>query len=364
MRGQHWAAPKGALALNSLAPDSLAFDDVLIRPKFSTVRSRADVDLTSDFLGLNLALPIISANMDTITEENMAVAMNLAGGIGCLHRFCSIPRNIEMFLNTVTLTQSSLLYRDGMNVKPMVSIGLGEGEIERAMALKSTGATHFVIDIAHGASIGCVEQYDRLREELGDEVYIIVGNFADAAGIDGFLDASVSSSPPDCFKVGVGGGGVCTTRITTGCGMPTLASGLSVGRNSVSYILDGGIRNSGDIAKALAVGAGAVMVGSLLAGTDQTPGEVIDGFKKYRGSASKESYEVQGKTASHRAPEGESTLIPCKGNAIAVLEELGGGVRSAFAYVGAINLEEFQAEAELVQVSNNSVAENKPHSKR
>lgn len=342
--------------------ESLSFDDVLLEAQFSHVKSRKDVSVAQDFMGYRLGCPIISSNMDTITEATMANAMARLDAVGALHRFSTVAENAEMF------REGSMGGR-----QPMVSIGLGNLEIERARILAGAGATQFIIDVAHGASMEVVNTYKALRN-MYPKCYIMVGNFANAKGIEDFNYHS-GGKLPDAYKVGIGGGSMCTTRVVTGCGMPTFASILDCAKTRRPIVADGGMRNSGDIAKALAAGAHAVMLGGLLAGTEETPGKPIYEYinygefnikgdpisKQYRGSASKESYEIQGKTASHRAPEGESTFVDYKGPVQNVVEELIAGVRSAMSYVGAENLQEFREKARFIRVTNAGSAESRAH---
>jgi IMP dehydrogenase len=323
------------------------------------------------FSELDLELPVISANMDTITGYTMAHNMFTNGGIGCLHRFMSIEENVHEF-NRIPLGSLSL-----------VSIGITEEEKERAKALHKNGAGYFCIDVAHGASKKTAEFYNWFKSTFPNpNVKVIVGNFATAESIHEFNEhVHVNVGYPDAYKVGIGGGSMCTTRIVTGCGIPTLSSVLDCVSTGFPIIADGGIRNSGDICKALAAGAIAVMLGGMLAGTDETPGELVDGetglrltgfdpgslpksvCKKYRGSASKESYTAQGKDATHRTAEGESTLVQWKGPVSDVLAQIEAGIRSSMAYVGAKTLTEFRERAKFIQVSQNSVREGQPHGK-
>lgn len=350
----------------------LSFDDILLSPKFSFIKSRKDVDTSQFFLGLNLSTPILSSNMDTITEYQMAAAMALNGGVGALHRFQTIDQNVKDFHNTQDLIVNSNLYT-GQYTKPIVSIGIGSNEIERALALYEAGATHFLIDVAHGAAMHVVEQYDRLLSLLDTEVQVIVGNFSDASGIEAFNYHVKSRRKPNAFKIGIGGGSLCTTRIVTGCGAPTLSSILDCSRTGAVLIADGGIRNSGDYSKALAAGATTVMLGGLLAGTEEAPGDPVweptqasiakPKFKVYRGSASHESYNVQGKTSPHRSPEGESTLVPYKGPVKDVLQQLNSGLRSAMSYCNSSNLTEFRERAKMMRVTEAGAKESKPHGK-
>lgn len=361
---------------------ALSFDDVLITPNFSFVKSRKDVSLEQPLMGYRLGLPIIASNMDTICGASMANAMNEVDAVGALHRFCTIEENIAMFKAS---------WNTGR--QPLISVGLGAAEFERAKALSDCGATQFVLDVAHGASMEVVRQFKELNEL--PYASIMVGNFATGQSIFDF-EHHAGSEVPAAYKVGIGGGSMCTTRIVTGCGMPTLASVIDCAKTYRPIVADGGIRNSGDIAKALAAGARAVMVGSLLSGTKETPAYekaveqrakeereyremsglaplTEEGYRvsatinvqnsglSYRGSASNDSYKVQGKVASHRAPEGAATTVPYKGSVKPILEELAAGVRSAMSYVGATNLEEFRQKALFMEITSAGMSESKPH---
>lgn len=343
----------------------ITFDDVLLLPRFSTISSRTECD-TSTMLGdIPLELGIISSNMDTITEDKMATVMHKAGGLGALHRFCNVENTI-------------LQYR-ASPPETFVSVGLGDKELSRAKYLLKEGAKNFIIDVANGASNEVVIFYKYLRKIGGERIHIMVGNFGTAQSILEFNRNLDGFQLPDSYKVGIGGGSRCTTRIVTGVGVPTLSSVMDCVGTGFDIVADGGIRNSGDIAKCLAVGAKAVMIGNILSGTEETPGATIvktlerqytpsgwypikqGVFKNYRGSASKESYEAQGKTSEHRAPEGVSSLVPHKGPALPILQELKAGIRSSMSYVNARNLTEFRENAELVEISSNSLVENHPH---
>lgn len=363
--------------------EALTFDDVLIVPKFSEVESRKDVSLSSHPFGFPYTdLPVISANMDSVTGSEMARAMISYGATACLHRFCGIEENIKMFKDSM-----------GEVRLPMVSIGLGAKELERAEALLNAGAYNFVIDVAHGASMSVVKQTKALREIGKDHIGIVIGNFATGKSVRDFL-VHLSDCNIDGIKAGIGPGASCTTRVKTGAGYPQLSAIMDIcdelKYSHIDVIADGGMRTSGDIAKALGAGARMVMLGSMLAGTYEAPGEAIFGdgtkaylnesngkyfnhiglyrdknhlFKKYRGSASKESYEVQGKDESWRTAEGESFLVPYKGPVKNILQDIEGGLRSAFSYVDAKNLKEFQERVEFVRVTNAGYVEGTAHGK-
>lgn len=367
--------------------EAVTFNDVLIVPRFSTIQSRKDVDLSFNGEGFPyMELPFISSNMDTVTTDTMARAMLKNGAQACLHRFQSIEDNVKMFQDS---------FVGGMDCvrQPMVSVGLGKLELERAESLLHSGAYCFLVDVANGASTSVVEQVKEMRKLLGNHISIVVGNFATGESIKTFLEY-VKTGDIQGVKVGIGPGSICKTRLVTGCGYPQLSTILQISntvKNTGVYVIaDGGMSNSGDVSKALGAGAHMIMSGSLFSGTDETPGELADRygnpivvknvngvqmyetninenklltnsvekFKRYRGSASKESYEAQGKTAKHRAAEGESIVVAYKGPVKDVLQELEGGLRSAFTYVNARTLSEFHKNVEFVRVTSNTVVEN------
>lgn len=350
--------------------EKFTFDDVLIEPSFNTVSSRKDVDLSTKIGNIDLKLPVISANMDTVTEVKMAQAMHKHGGIGCLHRFSSVDESVFM---------AGALH----NTPFIASIGLSDVERMRAKRLYGIGVRNFCIDVAHGASVAVVIMMDWMYETFGKDVTLIVGNFASSKSLNEFL--KYSKNRPSAIKVGVGPGSACTTRIKTGCGYPQLSAVQDMAElaseNDIAVIADGGMKTPGDIAKALAAGADAVMLGGMLAGTDETPGEVkgmpgeVDSYgnlvvyqqgphKIYKGSASKESYKEQGKMDSWRTAEGKQFTVSYKGPVSNVLQDIEGGLRSAFTYVGAKNLTEFWNNATFIKVSPSTKVENGAHGEK
>lgn len=345
----------------------LSFDDYLILPKFSEINSRKDINLDVSIAGMNLKNGIFSANMDSVTGPEMAAALISKGSAPCLHRFQTIDENVAQFKKTIELVEKLDLNND-YNKLPVVSIGSSELEFDRAKALINAGARTILIDMAHGATQLAVDQFNKCKFEFlhAPKIRYIVGNFATQQSLKEFLNRT-KWGIPDVVKIGIGGGSVCTTRMQTGCGLPTMSSLLECRNLNIPMIACGGIKNSGDIAKALAAGAKGVMLGSLLAATNESPGKIItEGNKyymEYRGSASLESYQVQGKVSEHRTAEGETTLIPYKGFVSNVVDNLTAGVRSAFSYVGALNFTEFQEKAQLVEITQSGFYESKPHGK-
>jgi IMP dehydrogenase len=295
--------------------------------------------------------------MDTVASPELSKVLHDYGTISSIHRFCTIEDNVKTF-------QASI--HNG--IKPIVSVGVGENELKRASALYYAGAEIFLLDVAHAANIQVVAMYQRLSTMSAK---IIVGNFGTSREVNSFL--YYVNRKPDAICVGIGGGSMCLTRVVTGVGIPTLASILDCRsvceENDMAMMVNGGLRNSGDIVKALAAGADLIMLGSMFAGTDEASGKIWLGAdnkpekKEYRGSASLPSYEVQGKVAPWRAAEGDSTWLPVKGPALNVLNGINGGIRSACSYLDAFNITELRANAKFITVSSNTVQENRAHGK-
>lgn len=360
--------------MKTVGKEALTFNDVLIRPKFNFIQSRKDVDIGTWLGDTYYSLPVVSSNMDTVTGPAMCKAMRESGGVGCLHRFWSIEDNVKAFLECYEEDNA-----------PWVSLGLGNKEFERAKALWEVGASTFVLDVAHGAQQSVVEMYNKLEEYFKGMANIIVGNFATLESIKSFEERIISI--PAGYKVGIGNGSACTTRIKTGIGVPQLEAILECAESGRFIIADGGMKTPGDIAKAFAAGAHMVMLGGMLAGTDENPGHepgrwlvpvgtpidtlnVAVGMhavflcpppRIYRGSASKESYEVQGKDDAWRTAEGESFTVIAKGPVKSILNDIEGGLRSAFTYVGAHTLERYYLNTEFVRITNSGYQESVAH---
>jgi len=341
--------------------DGLTFDDVLIVPKRSSIFSRKDVSLQTRLVGdLTLDLPIISANMDTVTGLTMATAMAEMGGMGVIHRFVKDPR---VHAEWVSRTPGHRF----------MAIGVKPADLDKISMVEDLHGV--VIDVAHGHSDRVMETIAQIRERCPG-LWVVAGNVATSEGAWDLLEAGAHA-----IKAGVGPGAVCTTRIVTGCGMPQLTAVMKAraaldrwwdaerrkARPRVEHppalIADGGIRNSGDIAKALVAGADTVMIGSLFAGTDEAPGAVVqeDGksYKPYRGMASTGAMRVVG---AERTPEGVSTLVPHKGSVKALVAELDGGIRSALSYCNSASIADLHEQTiEMVKVTQASQRENRPH---
>lgn len=330
----------------------LTYDDVLLIPSKSSVRSRKDPDLKSRVTRRRtLTMPFVSANMDTITEGEMAVAMGKLGGLGILHRFMSIPDQIQ---------EVRMIKEAGCDLVA-ASIGVNDDFKERAEALVRSGTKILTIDIAHGHSDLMIETLKWLKDKFADEVELIAGNVATPEATEELIDAGA-----DAIKVGIGPGSMCTTRIITGCGVPQLTAVAwcaEVARaRGVPVIADGGIKTSGDIVKAFAAGAETVMLGSLLAGTLETPGHIHYGKKHYRGMASKAAQvSWRGHLPEGMAPEGEATSVPVKGHLKDVVHELAGGLRSGMSYLNATELAHIRENARFMEMSVSGYRESGAH---
>ena len=335
--------------------ETLTYDDVLLVPQYSDIESRKEVSLKSDLdqdRGLSFELPIIASPMDTICEVKMAILMARMGGLGIVHRYNTVQKQCDM---------AETIFENVAADKVGFAIGISGDYLERAKQLVSLGARILCVDVAHGDHILMRHALTHLRMELGNGPHIMAGNVATLEGFNHLAAWGVNS-----IRVGIGGGSICSTRIQTGHGVPSLASVLDCVRSeyNVAIIADGGIKNSGDITKALAAGADFGMVGSLLAGTEETPGDTFIGKdlqprKSYRGMASKDAQmDWRGKASSL---EGISTSVPFKGSARDIIEQLDNGIRSGFSYSGARTLIEFWHKAKFVRQTSAAANESSTH---
>lgn len=351
---------------------ALTYDDIQLVPAFSSVKSRLEIQLhTKLSRRYNLLVPLVASPMDTVCEEEMAFKMFMSGGVGCIHRFLSIDEQSQQVRNIYNKIYGDGLYspyldwvsnspenHTGFDLAPiMAAIGVMESDRTRAQSLVEAGANVLLIDVAHGDHQNVVDMIKWCKDNLDENVDIIAGNIATAEAAERLQDAGA-----DGLRVGIGGGSLCTTRIKTGFGVPNVTSLLDVcSVSKVPVMADGGLRSSGDIAKALAIGADNVMLGSLLAGTAEAPGKIIEKngslYKRYRGSASLETKTAHGQ--QQRNVEGESTTIPFKGGVKFIVEGLLDGVRSALSYAGADSLERYSPD--WVQVTNSGLREAQPH---
>ena len=477
--------------MNTNFPQALTYDDVLLRPKYSAIASRKSVD-TSSYLtqDIKLHIPVVSSNMDSVTESRMAIAMAKLGGIGIIHRFLSIEdqvaevkkvkRNenlkidnpitilvdkkvkdaLELMqangisgllvvdsrhklkgiltnrdLHFVTNSDKSIkdvMTREVVTSSPYISIkkavqildkhkieklplvdkdnlvkglitradimkkklnpqatqdekgrlrvgaavGVKDESIERARELVKAGVDVLVIDIAHGHSKLVIDMLKKLKKNH-PSTPIIAGNIATAQGARDLIKAGA-----DAIKVGIGPGSICTTRIVTGFGVPQLSAILETAqvakKAKVPIIADGGVRQPGDLVKALAAGASTVMLGSSLAGAYESPGLIVNKnglrFKVSRGMASLGANLTQQKTLQNGygnkdlqkqseevVPEGVEAMVPYKGKAKDILYQFVGGLRSGFTYCGSKNIQELQKKAEFIQITQASLKESSSH---
>ena len=332
---------------------TIAFDDVLLQPQYSDITSRKEVSLSAPLDNLRkLKIPIIASPMDTVSEWKMASSLSSMGGMAIIHRYNSIEEQADQVKNALAVPDCTIVG---------AAVGVSGDFVERAVRCYEAGAKVICIDVAHGDHAMVKTAIASLREQLGMNIHIMAGNVATLEGFNRLADWGANS-----IRVGIGGGSICSTRIQTGHGVPTLQSIIDCARTDRDAILiaDGGIKNSGDIVKALAAGADVVMLGSLLAGTDETPSETFrdrDGrcFRAYRGMASAEAQKAwRGKTCSL---EGVSTTIPCKGSVKNVVEELLTGVRSGLSYSGARDISELQSKARFILQSHAASIESSTH---
>jgi IMP dehydrogenase len=334
----------------------LTFDDVLMVPSYCGLRTRRAANTSVAVGTMTFDIPIVSANMDTITGPEMAFTMARLGGLGILHRFMSIEENVEAF-KAVDLKIDASGWVG-------VSVGVNDEELRRASALIAAGADIICVDVAHGHAKMVGKMIKHLKDRMRSGI-VIAGNVATYAGAD-----YLASCGADVIKVGIGPGSVCTTRIKTGFGVPQLTAIMDCARGSKPIIADGGIRTPGDVVKALAAGASMVMLGGMLAGTLETPGDIIhpEGsgpvgpVKSFRGMASKEAQDdFMGGMGDWKTAEGVATTVPARGSVEEVIRDVLGGLRSGMTYAGVSDLAELRRRVEFIEVSPSAMIEGTPH---
>jgi IMP dehydrogenase len=392
----------------------LTYDDVNIVPKYSELNSRDDVNLNTRFTkNTELTIPIVSSPMDTVTEEDMAKEMLEWGGVGVIHRFQSIEKQARMMKSVWRVWDSyfniggdeersidneydewikqasrwnrpptksdfddlkeRFYFADSMihdekiwSKRPLcAAIGVTGDYKERAQELVKNGCNVLLIDVAHGHHVLVKNTIEELKNEFGENVEVIGGSIATKKAAKDLCEWGV-----DGLRVGIGNGSLCETRIRTGVGLPqvsVLFDVCSVADNyGVPCVADGGIRYVGDISKAIGAGADTVMLGSLLAGTKETPGDTHKVgewpneklYKKYRGSASLDSKSDRGESNN---VEGNSKIIPYKGKVKRIISDIRDGIKSSCSYVGASDVLDFQSKCEFVRVTQAGTIEAKPH---
>lgn len=356
----------------------LTFDDVLLIPAESHVLPN-ETDLSVQLAdNIKLNVPIISAGMDTVTESAMAIAMSRQGGMGVIHKNMSIEDQATQVLEVKAAgkaDEKKYLHASSDEAgRPLVAaaVGVTSDTFDRANALLQAGADAIVIDTAHGHSAGVLRKIAEIREHFPDAT-LIAGNVATGEGTKALFDAGV-----DVVKVGIGPGSICTTRVVAGVGVPQITAiydAATVARVYGKHIIaDGGIKYSGDIVKALAAGGNAVMLGSMLSGTDETPGEVIEDngkkYKSYRGmgslsamsNGSADRYFQGGVNEANKlVPEGIEARVEYKGSVEDIIFQMVGGLRSGMGYVGAPTIEALTENAQFIQITNAGLIESHPH---
>tara|TARA_Y100001938_G_scaffold150436_1_gene241323 strand:- start:963 stop:1991 length:1029 start_codon:yes stop_codon:yes gene_type:complete len=333
---------------------TLSYDDVLLVPQYSDIRSRSEVSLETN-LGNNLVLssPVISSPMDTISEAPMATAIGRFGGSAIVHRYNTVQEQC----NIIDMALGSA----GVPINIGGAVGISDDYALRSKMLINAGVTFLCVDVAHGHHILMKEALKEIRDAVGPDVHIMAGNVATLQGVNDLSDWGA-----DSVRCNIGGGSICSTRIQTGHGLPGLQTIFECAKTDrdVAIIADGGLKTSGDMVKALAAGADAVMCGSMFSGTDETPGKVIeeqDGtrWKMYRGMASKEAQlNWRGRFSSH---EGVSARVPYRGTVNKLLEDIERGLRSGLSYSGARTIAELQSKAEFVIQTSAGLGESKTH---
>ena len=332
--------------------EALCFDDFLLVPQSSDIKSRKDINLRMGYYDF----PIVSSPMDTVTEWEMAAHIAKQGGIGIIHRYMNTAERINQTIMAISGAGDSRIACYGIGVAISAKEAMDSQFIEDII---STGAMWVCIDTANGHGEACALAVRSLKARY-PKLKVMAGNVSTK---DGF--AKLARMGADAVRVGIGGGATCTTRIVSGHGVPTLQSIIDCYEFKVEnnidtlIIADGGIKNTGDMVKAFAAGANLVMLGSMLAGTDESPGDIQDGHKSFRGMAStKAQMNWRGEVS---VAEGISTMIPYKGSVLNIIEDIKGGLGSGCSYSGVPALGDLVHEAHYIKVSPLSRAESVPH---
>ena len=329
----------------------LTFDDISIVPKYSEVGSRSLCDTSTKIGDIELGTPLIASPMDTVCGVDMAKRMDELGGLGIVHRFDKVENQMEGFL---ALEEDKIPYG--------VAVGVGEKAKHRIDQLLSwTNLNVMCIDVAHGHH-KMVKDTVNYIQDIDEDMHILAGNICTTDAAYDLEGWGVNS-----LRVGIGNGSMCETRIRAGVGIPQVnALQQCIDTVDIPIISDGGCKTTGDVAKALGLGADLVMIGSLFSGTKETPGIINKSgnwpneqlYKKYQGSASIDSKLARGET-NH--VEGNSKIVPYKGKVKRIVDDINDGIRSSMSYVGALNLHEFRSKAEFVRVTPAGQLEAKPH---
>jgi len=348
--------------------DSFTFDDVTLVPKYSSILPSEAVISTRISHNLNLQIPLMSSAMDTVTESKMAIALSKSGGIGVVHRNLSIQKQVQ----EVKKVKKN-------NFPVGAAIGVNPKDIERVYKLLEAKVNLIVIDTAHGHTQKVLSMIKKIKKKFKKST-LCAGNIATGKAAKFLADAGV-----DIVKVGIGPGSICTTRLVTGIGVPQLSAILEVKKALKNYktsiISDGGIKFSGDIAKAIAAGADAIMIGSLFSGTIESPGKTFKYrgklYKNFRGMGSVGAmsvgsadryYQEKFKNTSKYVPEGVEGIVKFKGSVNKIIYNLIGGLKSSMGYLGAKTIKDLQKKGEFIKISKagfyESMVHNVDHVKR
>ena len=341
--------------------DSFTFDDVTLVPQYSSVLPSETITVSKLSKDLNLQIPLMSSAMDTVTESKMAIAISKSGGIGIIHRNLSIEKQV---IEVQKVKKSNCLVG--------AAIGVNPSDLERAEELSKVKADLIVIDTAHGHTQKVLNMIKKIKKKLKN-CTICAGNIATGKAAKFLADSGV-----DIIKVGIGPGSICTTRLVAGVGVPQLSAVLEVKKALKNYrtkiISDGGIKFSGDLAKAIAAGADAVMIGSLFSGTMESPGKIIKykgkTYKNFRGMGSVGAmavgsadryYQKRYKDVSKYVPEGVEGMVKFKGTVKKIIYNLVGGLKSSMGYLGAKTIKDLQKNGEFIKITKAGFYESMVH---
>ena len=342
--------------------DSLTFDDVTLVPQYSSVLPSETVTVSKLAHNLDLKIPLMSSAMDTVTESKMAIAISKSGGMGVIHRNLSIEQQIR---EVKKVKKNNYLIGAAIGVSPK--------DLERAEELSKVNTDLIVIDTAHGHTQKVLEMIRKIKKKL-KTCTLCVGNIATGKAAKFLADNGV-----DIVKVGIGPGSICTTRLVAGIGVPQLSAVIQVKKALKNYktkiISDGGTKFSGDIAKAIAAGADAVMIGSLFSGTIESPGKIFKHkgklFKNFRGMGSVGAmsvgsadryYQKKFKNVSKYVPEGVEGMVRFKGSVNKIIYNLVGGLKSSMGYLGAKTIQDLQKKGTFIKITKAGFYESMVHS--
>ncbi len=355
--------------------EGVTFDDILLLPNYSDFK-RNEIDLSVELHEkIKLKIPIISSPMDTVTEDKMAIAMAENGGLGIIHRNLSIEKQVAMIKKvkkSLIKNKNQAAIDEKNRLLVGAAVGVGEDFYQRVKKLIENQVDILVVDSGHGFSKFIIDGCLYIKKNY-PQIPLMAGNIATAEAARALVNAGV-----DILRVGMGPGSICTTRIVTGMGVPQLtaiANAVLGANEKAKIVADGGIKHPGDIAKSLAFGADAVMLGSLLAGCYESSGKLISfngrKYKQYRGMGSvsamkkggAERYGQKKNTTSNKLiAEGVEGLVEYKGKIADYLYQLIGSLRSSFYYIGAKNIKDFFQKAKFIKISRAGIIESHPHS--